>query len=412
MQLSDNPKTNYLATGRKRLFRRVGNWRVGIMLMAYLVPTVFAMAADPVPPKILPFKTSKTINVRQAGAKGDGQADDATAIQKALDGGDCKVVFPPGTYKIGKTLKVASKTWLKADEKTVFYFADGAGKDADSYMLTNVDPVNGNQDIIIEGGTWDGNNPNNPRGPRHGPRPAYGGVAICFANVQNLTIRDLTVRNPETFSILLGETEDFLVENIVFDQSSPQHNQDGVHVNGYSQRGLIRNLSVSSPTGTNDDMVALNANDDINAMFCHGMKEGPIKDVRIENLSSKNAYTFVRLLSAGQPVENVVVDGVSGGFRMNGINIDSWRFPPGTGILRNITLRNFRIHKTDDNPHPFIRLHSKVDGLKIENFQREPGGSSAAPTMLIDNQKTNQIETSNRTVLDKGSINALKLDTK
>ena len=409
MQLTSSIEANFLPCPN-RFARRLSIF----IVMAFLVSSVIAIAADPVPPKILPFKTSKTINVLQAGAKGDGQADDAAAIQKALDGGSCKIVFPPGVYKIGKTLKVASKTWIKADKKTVIRFADGAGKDADSFMLTNIDPAAGNQDIIIEGGTWDGNNANNPRGPRHGPRPSYGGVTISFANVQNLIIRDLTVLNPESFSICLGETKDFFVENIVFDQTVPRHNQDGVHVNGFSQRGLIRNLSVSSPTGTNDDMVALNANDDINAMFCHGMKEGPIKDVRIENLSSKNAYTFVRLLSAGQPVENVVVDGVSGGFRMNVVNIDSWRFPAGTGSLRNITLRNFRVHKTDDNKHPFIRLHSKVDGLQIENFKREPGGNSAAPTLLIDNKKTNLIETetNSRVVLEQGSITELKLDTK
>ena len=380
--------------------------------LVFLVSNAIALAADPVPPKIASFEPSKTVNVRQAGAKGDGQTDDAVAIQKALEGGDCKVVFLPGVYIIGKTLKVASKTWIKADKKTVIRFADGAGKDADCFMLTNADPTVGNHDIIIEGGTWDGNNANNPRGPRYGPRPSYAGVAISFANVQNLTIRNLTVLNPESYSICLGEAKDFLVENIVFDQSIPRCNQDGVHVNGFSQRGWIRNLTVRSLTGTNDDMVALNANDDITSMFNYGMKEGPIRDMRIENLSSKDAHTFVRILSAGNLVESVVVDGITGGFRTNVINMDSWRFPDGAGILRNITVRNCCVHKTANNLCPFIHLDSKVDGLRIENFQRKPGKAPQTPTMLINNQKTNQIKTNSRTVLDQGNITELNMNTK
>src|SRR5688500_15508999 len=40
------------------------------------------------------------------GAIGDGQADDTAAIQRAVDEGRGAVVFPPGTYKLTKTVEI------------------------------------------------------------------------------------------------------------------------------------------------------------------------------------------------------------------------------------------------------------------------------------------------------------------
>lgn len=44
--------------------------------------------------------------VRDYGAIGDGQADDTGAIQRAIDAGRGAVVFPPGTYKLTKTVEI------------------------------------------------------------------------------------------------------------------------------------------------------------------------------------------------------------------------------------------------------------------------------------------------------------------
>jgi len=51
------------------------------------------------------------IDVRTVGARGDGKADDTTAIQKALDAGS-RVYLPPGTYVTSKPLEVASNQVL------------------------------------------------------------------------------------------------------------------------------------------------------------------------------------------------------------------------------------------------------------------------------------------------------------
>src|SRR5205814_1516153 len=55
-------------------------------------------------------------NVRAFGAKGDGAADDSTAIQAAISAAGAAltgcVFFPPGTYLIRKTLRIGRRCSL------------------------------------------------------------------------------------------------------------------------------------------------------------------------------------------------------------------------------------------------------------------------------------------------------------
>jgi polygalacturonase len=346
---------------------------------------------DPEPPRLKPVRIETTVNVRDSGAAGNGIHDDTAAIQKALDGAKPEVIIPPGAYVISATLKVHSQTRIKAAPTSVIRLADHAGRDFDTYLLSNANPQEGNSNIVVEGGIWDGNNEHNPRGKEY-QQSSYSGVVINFCNVRNLTFRKLTVRNPESFSIRLGHVTDFAVENIVFDQARARPNQDGVHVGGFCERGTIRNLSVSSTSGTNDDMVALNADDDLRRHFNRDMECGPIRDIRIEHLAAARAYTFVRLLSHENAIENVLIDGVRGGFRTNAINLDRWRFPPGGGKIRNVTIRNVQVRKTENNAHPYVPIESAVERLLIENFQRQAADDAAAPTLVIDNGRPNRLE--------------------
>jgi polygalacturonase len=361
-----------------------------LVLLTIPKPTLAGNSNDPEPPRLKTVRVETTVNVRNAGAVGNGIHDDTAAIQKALDGAKREVIIPPGTYLISATLKVHSQTRIKAAATSVIRLADHAGRDFDTFLLCNANPQEGNADIIVEGGIWDGNSEHNPRGKENAQR-SYSGVVLNFSNVRNLTVRDLTIRNPESFSIRLGRVADFAIENIVFDQLRARPNQDGVHVGGFCERGTVRNMSVSSPSGTNDDMVALNADDDVRRHFNRGMECGPIRDIRIEHLEAANAYTFVRLLSRENAIENVLVDGIHGGFRTNAINIDRWRFPPGGGKIRNVTIRNVQVRKTENNAHPYLPIESAVERLHIETFRRQTADDAAASTLLIDNGKPNRL---------------------
>ena len=125
------------------------------------------------------------VSVKDFGACADGSQDDSPAIQAALDSGHDLVVIPYGVYRIGRTLRIGSRTRLEAHPRAHLILADHAGVDADTFLLTNRNHDSGNQEIRVEGGIWDGNNPGNPRGPD--APGSYTGVLINFSNVDGLT---------------------------------------------------------------------------------------------------------------------------------------------------------------------------------------------------------------------------------
>ncbi|MBM4078465.1 MAG: peptidase, partial [Planctomycetes bacterium] len=74
---------------------------------------------------------TKQFNVREFGAVGDGKADDAPAIQAALDAASANgggiVLLPPGSYLINKTLTVAPRTVVRGNsrERTWIWLPNG-----------------------------------------------------------------------------------------------------------------------------------------------------------------------------------------------------------------------------------------------------------------------------------------------
>ncbi len=338
--------------------------------------------------------SSKTVSVVDYGATGNGQQDDAAAIQKALDSGAEVVIIPSGVYRIGCTLWIGSGVTLKADPQAVIRLANGAGNHVSVFLLANRNPGNGNNHITVEGGIWDGNNEHNSRG-EDGDLFAYTGTAINFVNVKHLVLRKLTVRNPDAFSIRLGEVEDFLVEDILLDHSVVRPNQDGIHVGGFSQRGIIRRIKAVNPNTPNDDMVALNADDNVERVLNLGMRRGPIRDILVEDLQANGAYTFVRMLSKESLIENITVRRVKGSCRFYAVNMNNWRFPIGSGDIRNVRLEQFNVTKTGytDWAPSLIHITLKVRDLYIRDFQRGENPKTAqATTLFLSNGLENTIQ--------------------
>jgi Pectate lyase superfamily protein len=104
---------------------------------------------------------SDWINVCAAGAKGDGVADDTAAIQSVLDHLSDKpkdrlekqhvVYFPPGRYRITRTLEITESTgaWLVGNGKSTTIVWDG---EVGGRMYWS----NGCRYVCYEGLTWDG----------------------------------------------------------------------------------------------------------------------------------------------------------------------------------------------------------------------------------------------------------------
>jgi polygalacturonase len=323
----------------------------------------------------------------------DGPHDASPELQQALDGRG-EVRIPPGRYLLGETLRVHSDTTIIAEPGAIFRLADGVGKHCRNFMITNANPGNGNENISLQGGFWDANNTGNPRGQDHGDPFAYTGVAVNFTNVKRLTLRDLTVHNPESFFIRVGEVSDFLIENISLSAERTHINQDGVHVGGFSERGVIRGIRATGIGVPGDDLVALNSDDDVERQLNLGMRRGPIRNILLEDLEAEDAYTFIRLLSVTQPIEDITVRRVRGGCRVHGLNLNNWRFPKGVGNIRRVTFEDIEIAKTEVRSYAkaIVEISLHVEDLRIERLTRGEATHPEVRTLVIDNQQDLRME--------------------
>jgi hypothetical protein len=320
-------------------------------------------------------------SVKAFGAVGNGRNNDHPAIQAALDSDTPLITIPYGIYKISETLQISSNTRLLVHPRARLFFADGAGVDENSFLLTNKNHEAGDQNIHIEGGIWDGNNPANKRGPDE--PGSYTGVLINFSHVQGLTLRKMTLRDPESYFIRFGKVTHFLVEDITFQIRHLRPNQDGVHVSGYCEDGIIRHLRGLGPQTPNDDIAALLADDALHRAQNLGAFNGPIRRIRVEDIEADSCHSFVRLLSYQNPIEDIEINNIRGGCRCCAINMDACRdcrvtlfdegdYPEGVGHIARVKVSKMHIFRASDHSkQPLIDFRTRVQDLVVEDFRRD-----------------------------------------
>ena len=211
------------------------------------------------------------------GAVGDGIQDDSAAFQKALDGAG-QILIPQGCYRIGKTLKIHSGTTIVAEPNARMVMDGSRRWSQGEFLLDNADHDRGNRDIRIIGGIWDGNN----RGEQIVKGDildlsGYSGAVLNFCHVENLVLQDLTVANSLTYNIRMARLDGFVIDNVAFLSDAPAHNQDGLHFNGEVRHGRVRNIRALSYGQTNDDLIALNADDSMERVENVGMVRGRLR---------------------------------------------------------------------------------------------------------------------------------------
>ncbi|MFZ4777638.1 MAG: hypothetical protein ACOYM3_19890, partial [Terrimicrobiaceae bacterium] len=276
---------------------------------------------------------------------GDGRSDDTQRIQSLLDERRSGVYLPPPPvhYVISRPLRIHSNQQLVLDRFTVVRLAPKS----DCLMITNGDHGNGNENISVVGGIWDMDNLRqspNPIEPLLGenpPRPydpeRYLGICMRFLNVQHFTMRSLTFRNPVTFCTQFARMTHFTADDIRFDYTTwnpIRANMDGIHLDGYCRFGRISNLKGA----TNDDLVALNADDIENESPCFG----PIEDISIDGLYAEGCHSAVRILSSGSPVRRINISNVYGSYYAYVVGITHYFHRRGTvGCFDQISLRDF-----------------------------------------------------------------------
>ena len=197
--------------------------------------------------------------VTDFGAIADGVTDCSSFLEKAIENAS-KIYFPEGVYLITRPIKIPSNKHLILDEKATIFACDGCFNTPESRaVITNSDYENGNENIVFEGGKLDANNLGNAR--ENWATGPNCGLSFSFQNVKNLTIKNCTIHNSEAYNVRLSRASDFLLDGLTFTATHYPHCQDGVHVNGFSHRGIIRNIKALGMS-SNDDLIAFNADDD------------------------------------------------------------------------------------------------------------------------------------------------------
>ncbi|MBQ9098311.1 MAG: hypothetical protein IJY50_02680 [Clostridia bacterium] len=276
----------------------------------------------------------------------DGKHDDTLALQALLDRCGIVTVDRPGTYLISKTLIIHSNTHL--------ILAPGArllAAPLSRCALIENEHFAGDgrdHDIQITGGIFDGNCDAMGLDAVHEAKhrlddpysPAlFKGKLMRFAHVDRIVLEKLTVKDPVSYGIQIGHVRGFVTRDLFFDYNWHFGTTDGVHINGPARDGVIENLCGT----TNDDMVSLTTYDEPHAEI----SIGDIENVYIHNISAKNGFSGVRLLSGENcSMRHIHVDGVYGDYRHNGIIISNHNRRPGKVWFDDITLEHFRACKS------------------------------------------------------------------
>ena len=347
------------------------------------------------------------------GVIADGQHDDTAGLQAVLDSRASTVYLPasPSAYLISQPLALHSGQALAADRNAVIRLADHAH----SHMLTNADHERGNDRITVTGGIWDGNNAhqtceyheNRGRWQVSYDPARYLGVLMQFNRVTDLRVAHVTFKDPETFGLQAANLRRFTIEDVTFDYNLLRGNMDGVHLHGNCHQGRITNLKGT----TNDDLVALNADD--GSMY--EMSRGPITDILVDGIWSEDGYTAVRLLSAGSPVRRVKLANIFGTYRYNVVSFTNHRVHPGEpSTFDDISIEGVFASKsdrgTDRQPGEHVSSHlspiwidapAVVSSLTIRDYHRTEGALPADDIHIEPGATVNSLTLTDVTLVNR-----------
>ncbi len=342
---------------------------------------------------------------------GNGIDDDTLALQTMLDGRGIVTVEHPGTYLITKTLIIHSDTR--------FILSPGAkllaAPSSRCALIENEYFAGGGRDENIEiiGGIWDGNcdamgldasyetehRLDDPYDPK-----LFKGKLIRFAHVDRISLSRMTVQNPVSYGIQIADVYGFVVRDLFFDYNWHFGTTDGVHINGPAYDGVIENLAGT----TNDDLVSLTTYDEPHAE----VTLGPIENVSIRNISARNGYSGVRLLSGDNyPLRAVHIDGLYGTYRHHAVVISNHNSRPGKVWFDDLIIENVCACKS--NTPLTAECHLKWEGKADQDAFFYFGKDAVCGNVTLRNIHRNQQQSTKSPLLrfeESCSIDRLFLD--
>lgn len=290
-----------------------------------------------------------TVNVRDLGAKGDGNSLDTEAIQKAFDsvkksGGT--IVFPAGNYVSGPlalkgshiTVKLEAGATLAATTNHAAFLKTGSGDWLAAKSSGDFNPffsIKDGTDVTLTGeGTIEGNGQvwweeaEKARQKVSGytlPRPNL----IVPQRINNLRISGITIQNSPKFALVPTECEEVWIEGVKITAPERAANTDAI------DPSICRNVVVTNCfIDVGDDNIAIKSGkkvegrefacENITIVDCvfkhgHGMSIGSetvggVRNVFVRNVSFENTENGIRIKSdtkRGGIVENLVCENIT-----------------------------------------------------------------------------------------------------
>ena len=179
-----------------------------------------------------PVEAAGSYNVKDFGAKGNGQTDDTAAIQEALlkaryETTETTIVIPAGTYKISGTLEVYPYTTIKADGATIIssnpkgtmvigLHYDGEGKICLKEEACDHGEYSQIYNVKVEGGTWDRNDADGTQDNQ----------IFSFRHGQEISIKNAILQNCTNHMLNLSGVKNAMVENVTFKNHAAYTNKE------------------------------------------------------------------------------------------------------------------------------------------------------------------------------------------
>ncbi len=325
------------------------------------------------------------LDVKTVGALGNGCADDTAALQRALDSGEVDIYIPQGTYVVSETLLVPSHRHITAARDARLVLIPRRPMEQRDFLISNAHPLDGDVDIWIDGGIWDGGfgHEFNVKNPDLFARNACSGACMNFVGVKRLKLMNLIVANTIVYHIRMGRVDGFEIRNVGFSSEKLAWNQDGVHLSGDCRNGLVEDVRALTRGQTNDDLLALNADDSTQRLENRGLTCGPIENITFRNIYAEDCHTAIRMASIASPIRHIRIENLYAGCRCYAINMDAARYCrtplfveqgafDGVGCIEDVVIENMRVFfsRADSSSRSLICAESNADALVLRNFER------------------------------------------
>ncbi|WP_106593365.1 glycosyl hydrolase family 28-related protein [Dyadobacter jiangsuensis] len=331
-----------------------------------------------------------------------GQQDDTKALQKAIDRaaqkGTNRLEIPAGHYLLSAPLLIPSNFTLVADKGAYLELK----KSSNQYLLRNKDIVNGNENIKVFGGKWNGNAWTQTRTIRDKVDNSDFCFGFFFYKVKNLEVGKLQIDSTRSWGIAYMECDSVYIHDIRFQQnpfrdarftSALNHNGDGV--TGGGNNVLIENISGF----TNDDLIAFASG---GASFQGKMSPFSARNyenVTVRNIFPESIYDSIPALKGvafytfGRTrVSNITIDNVKG--NTAAASVLFYSLFDQKGYFSNVSISHVEgTNVYSRSEHPDLHAsyaaitfkNSEIDRLVIDGVARLEN-RYAEPTLRFDDQ--------------------------